>query len=402
MDLFEKKLKDRFLRYVMTDTRSDESSGTHPSSRKQFDLLRILKEELEKMGADEINVDDEHCYLYAKIFSNSDKILPKIGFIAHLDTSPEASGIVHPVLVEDYDGGDVGHLNVDAFPELKRYKGQTLIITDSTSLLGSDDKSGIAEIMTMAEFFLSHPEEEHGEIRIAFTPDEEIGEGSMFFDLDLFDADYAYTVDGGVIGEVSYENFNAASAKIDIRGRNVHPGEAFGKMINAARLAMEFDSMLPSRERPEDTRDHEGFFHLTDIEGDCSEARLSYIIRDHDRDLFEQKKSRIEEAAECLRKRYPDALIKVSMSDTYYNMKEKILPVMHIVDKVKESMESLGIEVLELPIRGGTDGATLSFKGLPCPNICAGGHNFHGIYEFVSLESMTKISRLLVNIASVC
>ena len=405
----------RFLRYVRIDTQSDEDSGTHPSSAKQLELARLLVSELSEMGA-ESTFDEEHGYIYCTIRENLPELAigddlagaPKIGFIAHMDTSPEASGAdVKPKIIEDYDGGDIvlgggdepRVLRPSDFPELLKYKGQTLITSDGTTLLGSDDKSGIAEIMTMAHYFLTHPEVKHGRICIAFTPDEEIGEGTLHFDLGKFGADYAYTVDGGELGELSFENFNAATAVIKVTGRNVHPGEAYGKMIHAARLAMEIDSKLPSKERPEMTRDHEGFFHITDMRGDASEASLVYIIRDHDAVLFGKKKETIEEVCREVEAAHPGAKIVCEIRDTYFNMIDKIRPHMEIVTRCEEAMRRCGITPKIEPIRGGTDGAMLSYRGLLCPNICAGGHNFHGVYEYVSCEAMGKITELLIELA---
>ncbi len=390
MDL-QNACKERFLRYVKVDTASDENSGTHPSTKGQFDLAHMLVDELKKLGADDIFFDEEHCYIYAVIKGRED--LPKIGFISHMDTSPDASGRgIKPQIHENYDGGDLGHIKVDEFPELNLYIGQTLITSDGSTLLGSDDKSGIAEIMTMVEYYMTERSEEHGDILVAFTPDEEIGEGTMFFDLDKFKADFAYTVDGGILGELSYENFNAASAIITINGKSVHPGEAYGKMVNALRVAGRIDSQIPSDMRPEVTREREGFFHLTDITGDNTKAVMKYIIRDHDMEKFEQKK-------ELMRKVCSDNGAYVDIKDTYYNMLSKIKPHMHIVERAKDAMKKVGVEPLIFPIRGGTDGAMLSFKGLPCPNICAGGHNFHGEYEFVSVQAMGKIVQILIEIA---
>lgn len=390
MDL-QNACKERFLRYVKVDTASDENSGTHPSTKGQFDLAHMLVDELKKLGADDIFFDEEHCYIYAVIKGREE--LPKIGFISHMDTSPDASGRgIKPQIHENYDGGDLGHIKVDEFPELNLYIGQTLITSDGSTLLGSDDKSGIAEIMTMVEYYMTESSEEHGDILVAFTPDEEIGEGTMFFDLDKFKADFAYTVDGGILGELSYENFNAASAIITINGKSVHPGEAYGKMVNALRVAGRIDSQIPSDMRPEVTREREGFFHLTDITGDNTKAVMKYIIRDHDMEKFEQKK-------ELMRKVCSDNGAYVDIKDTYYNMLSKIKPHMHIVERAKDAMKKVGVEPLIFPIRGGTDGAMLSFKGLPCPNICAGGHNFHGEYEFVSVQAMGKIVQILIEIA---
>ncbi len=416
---------EKFLRYVSVNTRSDESSGTHPSSVCQFDLARILVRELQDLGADEVFFDEEHCYIYSKIKASgvsdatgdsggaeasgsagaSGAALPKIGFIAHMDTSPEASGEnIRPQVIADYDGGEIRLsedrvLRPSEFPELSAYVGQTIITSDGTTLLGSDDKSGIAEIMTMVEYFLSHTEIPHGEICIAFTPDEEIGEGTEFFDIERFGADFAYTVDGGELGELSYENFNAASANIKVIGRNVHPGEAFGKMINASRLAMEIDSLLSADERPEKTRDRQGFYHLTDMQGDANEASIKYIIRDHDLELFTKKKETVAEVCREVQARYPGARVEAEIKDSYYNMLEKIKPRFEIVERAASAMRRCGVEPKFEPIRGGTDGAMLSYKGLLCPNLCAGGHNFHGVYEYVSCESMARITEILIEIA---
>lgn len=402
MDL-QQNVTNKFLRYVSIDTRSDENSGTHPSTPGQFDLAKVLVTELHELGCDEVFFDKEHCYIYSRIKASGEG-LPKIGFIAHMDTSPEASGTnVRPFLHQKYSGGEIflseGRvLDPVSFPELKQYVGQTLITTDGTTLLGADDKSGIAEIMAMAEYFLSHPQEKHGEICIAFTPDEEIGEGSDFFDIQRFGADFAYTVDGGVLGELSYENFNAASAEIRVTGRNVHPGDAYGKMIHASRLAMEIDSLLPSDERPEKTRDHQGFYHLTSMQGDTSEAILSYILRDHDAGLFEAKKATVREVCRRVEEKYPGAKIELEIKDSYFNMLEKIKPHFEIVERCASAMRRCGVEPKIEPIRGGTDGAMLSYKRLLCPNLCAGGHNFHGVYEYVSCESMAKIVQILIEI----
>ncbi|SCW32116.1 tripeptide aminopeptidase [Ruminococcaceae bacterium YRB3002] len=395
---------NRFLKYIAVDTSSSEETGTHPSTVKQHELAKLLYRELCSLGIPEEDVfyDVEHCYIYCRIRGSGD--YPAVGFISHMDTSPEASGAdIKPRFVENYDGGDIilspdRVLSPEDFPELSMYRGQTLITTDGTTLLGADDKAGIAEIMTMASYFVSHSETEHGDICIAFTPDEEIGEGVEFFDLKRFSAVYAYTVDGGVIGELSYENFNAASIEIRITGRNVHPGEAYNKMINALRVAEMIDSKIPDSERPDTTRDHEGFFHLTMLQGGPACATMKYIIRDHDRTLFEEKKDRIvsicnEAASET------GARIDHNLRDSYYNMREMIVPDnMFIVNRCVAAMERAGINPLIKPIRGGTDGAMLSYKGLICPNICAGGHNFHGVYEYISCQSMEKITDLLIEI----
>ena len=396
---------ERFLRYIAVETASDEESGLHPSTSGQFDLAKMLVTELLKMGIsrDDLFFDEEHCYIYARIRSNTDKKVPAIGFIAHMDTSPEASGKdVRPQFVFDYDGSDIDLkngkvLSPDIFPELLLYKGQTLITTDGCTLLGADDKAGIAEIMAMADFFIENTAAEHGDICIAFTPDEEIGEGTEFFDIDRFGADYAYTVDGGILGEISYENFIAAGATVTVRGCNVHPGEAKDKMINSQRLAMEIDHMLPDSERPETTKDREGFFHLCSISGDVNETVMKYIIRDHDKEKFEEKKTRLKNICKLISSKHPGADIDADISDTYYNMIDKIAPDhMYIVDNCKRAMKACGIDPIDVPVRGGTDGAMLSYKGLMCPNICAGGHNFHGIYEYISAESMERIAELLV------
>ncbi len=398
------EVTDRFLRYIKINTQSSEESGSHPSSSVQFDLAKVLTEDLKamKIPDEDIFFDVKHCYIYCKI--RGLQTLPKIGFIAHMDTSPEASGDnIKPQIVENYDGKDIrlGEgkvLSPDDFPELLQYTGQDLITTDGTTLLGSDDKSGIAEIMTMASYFMTHPEIEHGDICIAFTPDEEIGEGVEYFDAGRFDCDYAYTVDGGEIGELSYENFNAAAAVIAIQGRNVHPGEAYGKMINALRAAERIDSMIPDSERPETTREYEGFYHMTMLHGGPDCAMMKYIIRDHDKTLFEEKKDRIKSICDNVAEE-TGARVELMLTDSYYNMREKIVPDnMFIINNCVAAMERAGINPIIKPIRGGTDGAMLSYKGIPCPNICAGGHNFHGVYEYVSIESMEKITDLLIEI----
>lgn len=398
---------ERFLRYISVDTASSETSGKHPSTEGQFDLAKMIVTDLLKMGIsrDDLYFDEEHCYIYAVLKSNTSKDIPAVGFISHMDTSPEASGKdVRPQFVFDYDGDDIELkngkvLSPSVFPELLLYKGQTLITTDGETLLGADDKAGIAEIMAMIDHFIENSDIEHGDICIAFTPDEEIGEGTEFFDIERFGAELAYTVDGGILGEISYENFNAASANITVKGCNVHPGEAKDKMINSQRIALEIDSSLPDNERPEATCDREGFFHLCYMSGDVSETVMKYIIRDHDKEKFEEKKSRIRKICEDIAALHPGCEITADISDTYYNMLEKIAPDnMFIVDTCKRAMKNIGIEPIDVPVRGGTDGAMLSFKGLPCPNICAGGHNFHGVYEYISVESMDKIAELLVGI----
>jgi len=401
------KTLERFLRYIRVGTSSSETAGTHPSTEGQFELAKILVTELLSMGIpkDDIFFDEEHCYVYALIRSNAGDDLPSTGFIAHMDTSPEASGEnIRPQVIFDYDGGDITLsegkiLSPAMFPELLLYKGKTLVTTDGTTLLGSDDKSGIAEIMAMAEYLMTNKDIRHGDIRIAFTPDEEIGEGTMFFDTERFRSGPAYTVDGGRLGEISYENFNAASAVITVNGINVHPGEAYGKMINSQLVAMEIATRLPKDQRPDNTRDREGFFHLCSIEGDVSKTVMRYIIRDHDRSKFEEKKSLITAVCGEVEGIYEGVEIKADIKDTYYNMRDIMEPDnMFIVEKVIRAMEDLGITPVIEPVRGGTDGAVLSYRGLPCPNICAGGHNFHGVYEYVCVESMDKIADLLISV----
>ena len=396
---------ERFLRYVSFATQSDEESASFPSTPGQAVLAQQLVSELRELGLP-ADFDEKSGCVYAHIEANCEG-KPAVGFISHLDTSPEAPGDgVKPRFVEDYDGGDIilsaqqgVVLSPAVFPELLRYKGETLIVTDGTTLLGSDDKSGIAEIMTLAQELVLHPEISHGRICIAFTPDEEIGGGIDRFDLERFGADFAYTVDGGALGELEYECFNAASARVTVRGVNVHTGEAKGKMKNASRIAMEFDSLLPAGERPELTEGYEGFFHLESIRGSVESAELLYLIRDHDRQRFEEKKSLMTAIASELNQRFGADTVTVEISDTYRNMKEKICPDnMFLIDNAAKAMRRLGIEPLIQPIRGGTDGANLSWRGLPCPNLCAGGHNFHGKYEYVSTRSMELIAELLVGL----
>ncbi len=402
------KTIDNFLRYVKIDTCSDEESVSMPSTMKQHNLASVLVEELNAMGAGDITYDKEHCYIYASIpASEGCEQSPVLGFIAHMDTSPAVSGTdVKPRIVEQYNGGDIVLnekenivLKVEDFPEIKKYMGQDLIVTDGTTLLGADDKGGIAEIMAMAEYFLTHPKEKHGKIRIGFTPDEEIGRGADYFDVKLFGADFAYTVDGGALGELEYENFNAAGAKLHVYGRNVHPGSAKGKMKNAILIAQEFQNQLPVFQNPMYTEQYEGFFHLDSINGSVEEVRADYIIRDHDKTLFEQKKEMFLNAAAFLNLKYGEGTIEVDLRDSYYNMKEVIVPHMHLINNAAEAMKELGIEPKVTPIRGGTDGARLSFMGLPCPNLCAGGENFHGKYEYACVQSMEKITELLIKIA---
>ena len=396
---------DRFIKYAKIDTESDENNSETPSTKKQFDLARVVEQEMKEMGLEDISLDDK-CYLMATLPANCDKDLPTIGFIAHFDTSPDMSGKnVNPQIVEDYDGKDI-LLNKEEnivmspndFPELLDYVGEDLIVTDGTTLLGADDKAGIAEIMNAMQYLIDHPEIKHGKIRIGFTPDEEIGRGADHFDVEKFGAEWAYTMDGSVLGELEYENFNAAAAKIAIQGRNVHPGYAKDKMINALHVANELVGMLPVNERPEYTTGYEGFFHLIEMSGSVDEASVAYIIRDHDHDLFERRKEQMQQAVDFLNTKYPGVL-KLEMRDQYYNMREKVEPVKHIVDLAFRSMEALDIKPIVKPIRGGTDGARLSYMGLPCPNVFAGGVNFHGRFEFLPIKSLEKASEVVVKIA---
>lgn len=398
------KVQDKFLRYVSVWTTSDESSSTHPSSLHELDLSRMLVDELKAMGIKDASLD-ENGYVMASIPSNVEDDVPAVGFIAHVDTAPDASGRdIKPQIIPDYDGKDIPlkgvpglSLKVSDFPEMLDYKGQTMITTDGTTLLGADDKAGVAEIMVAAEYIMTHPEFRHGPVKIGFTPDEEIGCGVDYFDVKKFGADYAYTMDGGALGELEYENFNAASAKIRIQGCNIHPGYAKGKMTNAILVAMELNSLLPVEQRPEYTCDYEGFFHITGISGSVEEASVSYIVRDHDRDLFEKKKKLIISVVEFINKKYGD-IATLELKDQYYNMREQVEPHFHIVEKAKKAMEMAGIKPKVQPIRGGTDGARLSFMGLPCPNIFAGGHNFHGKLEFVPVGNMEKAVEVIKNI----
>lgn len=400
------KILDRFLRYVSVDTQSDENSESQPSSAKQLDLLRMLRDELTAMGVEATL--DEYGYVMATLPSNIDRKMPVVGFIAHVDTSPDASGAnVRPQIIENYDGGDIAlkgvpglFLKPSEFPELLAHKGETIITTDGTTLLGADDKAGVAEIMNAVQYMVEHPEFKHGEIRIGFTPDEEIGRGVVKFDVKKFGAEYAYTMDGGEVGELEFENFNAASAKIHIQGRNVHPGYAKGKMKNAILIGMELNSLLPVQQRPEFTEGYEGFFHIISFKGSVEEADFGYIIRDHDRAKFEEKKEVIGKCVAFINEKYGEGTASLEVKDQYYNMRQQVEPYYFIVEKAVKAMEMEGIEVRIQPIRGGTDGANLSFKGLPCPNIFAGGLNFHGKMEFAPLESIEKASRVVLNIIS--
>lgn len=396
---------DRFIKYARIDTQSDENSTQTPSTQKQFNLAKEVEKEALEMGLTDVSLDN-NCYLMATLPANTKKDVPVIGFIAHFDTSPDMSGEkVTPRIVKAYDGKDIllnessgVVLSPTYFPELLYHVGEDLIVTDGNTLLGADDKAGIAEIMNAMQYLIEHPEIEHGKIRIAFTPDEEIGRGADKFDVAKFGAHWAYTMDGSEVGELEYENFNAASAKIEIQGRNVHPGYAKGKMINALHVANELVAMLPEKERPEHTEGYEGFFHLIGINGTVDEAKVSFIIRDHDRLKFEARKRLMNEVVEGLNKRY-DNRLTLDMKDQYYNMKEKIEPVMHVIEYAFRAMEAVGVKPNIKPIRGGTDGARLSFMGLPCPNIFAGGMNFHGRYEFLPIPSLRKASEVIVKIA---
>ncbi len=394
---------DRFLRYVKFDTQSDDETNMTPSTPGQMEFAKYLKGELEQMHLEDISLD-ENGYLMATLPANCDKEVPVVGFIAHLDTAPDMSGKhVNPRIV-NYKGGDIVLneeqkivLSPEEFPEMLNYLGQDLIVTDGTTLLGADDKAGIAEIISAVAYLQAHPEIKHGKIRIAFNPDEEIGKGAHKFDVERFGCDFAYTMDGGAIGELEYENFNAAGAKITIKGRNVHPGTAKHKMVNSIRVANQFIAMLPRWETPEHTEGYEGFYHLVGINGTVEETTLHYIIRDHDRSRFESRKREIEHLVAKTNEEFPGSCT-AEINDQYYNMREKIEPVMHIITLAEEAMREAGIEPHVQPIRGGTDGAQLSFKGLPCPNIFAGGENFHGRYEYVAIQSMEKATDVIVNI----
>ena len=398
---------EKFIKYVKIDTQSrEELSDKVPSTEKQRDLALVLYQELKEMGASQVRYDEEHSYVYAVIPSNLDKEVPAIGFIAHMDTSDAVSGTnVNPRFIENYDGEDIvlneeKHIvtHVHDFPMLKDCKRKPLIVTDGTTLLGGDDKAGVAEIMTMAEYFLSHPEVKHGKICIGFTPDEEVGNGVEYFDIKGFGADYAYTVDGGELGDMSYECFHAASARVTVHGKSVHPGTAKNVMKNAIKLAYEFISMLPDKECPECTEGYEGFYHVTDIKGTVEEATVDFIIRDHDRAIFEKRKEVIAQAAEKLNKVYGETIFEVEIKDSYHNMKEMIEKEMHVVDNLKEAMLKAGVTPKVSPIRGGTDGARLSYEGLLCPNLCTGSEGHHGRNEFACMEDMEKIVEILKQI----
>ena len=395
---------DRFLRYISIDTQSDENSESQPSTEKQLNLLKLLCDELNAMGVEATL--DKYGYVMGAIPSNIDKKVPAIGFISHVDTSPDALGKdIKPQIIKDYNGSDIAlkgvkglHLMPEEFPELLSYKGQTLITTDGTTLLGADDKAGVAEIMNAVQYIVEHPEFKHGKICIGFTPDEEIGRGVVKFDVKKFGANYAYTIDGGEIGEIEFENFNASSAKIHIQGRNVHPGYAKNKMKNAILIASELNSMLPVEQRPEYTEGYDGFFHIISFNGTVEQADIVYIIRDHNSDKFKDKKKLLENCCDFINKKYGEGTLSIKLKDQYRNMREEVEPHYHIVEKAIKAMEMEGIKPKIQPIRGGTDGANLSFMGLPCPNIFAGGHNFHGKMEFVPLESMQAASKVILNI----
>ena len=397
---------DRFLKYVTFDTQSDESTGVTPSTAKQMVFAQYLKTELEELGLEDISLD-ENGYLFATLPANVEREIPTIGFIAHMDTSPDMSGEnVSPRIVEKYEGGDIVLSEADyiilspsQFPELKDHVGEDLIVTDGHTLLGADDKAGIAEIVAAVAYLKAHPEIEHGKIRIGFNPDEEIGLGAHKFDVEKFGCKWAYTMDGGEVGELEFENFNAAAAKVHVKGRNVHPGYAKNKMINSMLVANEFVAMLPADETPATTDGYEGFFHLVGMEGEVESSTLSYIIRDHDREKFEARKSFIKVCADRLNEKYGADTVTVELKDQYYNMRQQVEPLMHIIDIAFAAMKEAGVEPKVKAIRGGTDGAQLSFKGLPCPNIFAGGLNFHGRYEFVPVQSIEKAMNVIVKIA---
>lgn len=403
------KIIDRFISYVTIDTESDPNSDTTPSTAKQWDLANKLVDELKAMGMQDVTID-ENAYIMATLPSNVEHEVPTIGFVSHFDTTPDFTGAnVNPQIIENYDGKDIV-LNAEQnivlspsyFEDLLLYKGQTLITTDGTTLLGADDKAGITEIMTAMEHLINHPEIKHGKVRVGFTPDEEIGRGAHKFDVDKFGAEWAYTMDGSQIGELEYENFNAAGAKVTFKGKSVHPGYAKGKMINSMLLASQFIAKLPENEVPERTTDYEGFFHVHHLNGSLEESSVELIIRDHDKDKFEARKRMIYSIADEFNasylKQFGENICEVVIKDQYYNMKEKVTPVFHIVEIAEQAMKELGIEPLIKPIRGGTDGSQLSYKGLPCPNIFAGGHNFHGKYEYVPVESMVKATEVIVKI----
>lgn len=399
-------LTERFLKYVSFNTTSDENTKMTPSTPGQMIFAQYLVEELKSIGLQDVDLD-KNGYIMATLPANTDKEIPTIGFISHMDTSPDMSGKnVKARIVENYDGNDillneekVIVLETEKYPEILQYKGQDIIVTDGTTLLGADDKAGIAEIVSAMEYLIAHPEIKHGKIRVGFTPDEEIGQGADHFDVPKFGAEWAYTLDGGEIGELEFENFNAAAAKITFKGLNVHPGYAKHKMLNSMRVAHQFVSMLPRHETPEHTEKYEGFYHLVGMEGTVEQSSLSYIIRDHDRDRFERRKKEIQHITNKINAEFGEGTATLELRDQYYNMREKVEPVMHIVDLAFEAMESVGVKPNVKPIRGGTDGSRLSYEGLPCPNIFAGGHNFHGRFEYVPVQSMEKAMMVVVKIA---
>ena len=399
-------LTERFLNYVSFTTTSDENTNMTPSTPGQMIFAKFLVEELKSIGLQEVEVD-KNGYIMATLPANTDKQVPTIGFIAHMDTSPDMTAKhVKPRIVANYDGNDILLndeklivLETEKYPEILQYKGQDIIVSDGTTLLGADDKAGLAEIVTAMEYLLAHPEIKHGKIRIGFTPDEEIGQGADHFDVPKFGAEWAYTIDGGEIGELEFENFNAAAAKINFQGLNVHPGYAKHKMLNSMRVAYQFASMLPRHETPEHTEKYEGFYHLVGMEGTVEKSSLSYIIRDHDRDRFERRKKEMQHLVNKINAEFGEGTATLELRDQYYNMREKVEPVMHVVDLAFEAMEAVGVKPNVKPIRGGTDGARLSYEGLPCPNIFAGGHNFHGRFEYVPVQSMEKAMMVIVKIA---
>ena len=400
------ELIERFVSYVTIDSESDPNSKTTPSTQKQWDIANKLVQELKDMGLKDVSID-EHAYIMATVPSNVEHPVPSIGFISHFDTSPDFTGKdVKPQIIENYDGKDILLnkeqniiLSPDYFEDLLMYKGQTLITTDGTTLLGADDKAGVTEIMTAVKYLVEHPEIKHGDIKIGFTPDEEIGRGAHKFDVKKFAAEWAYTMDGSQVGELEYENFNAAGAQVKITGKIVHPGYAKGKMINSMYIAQDFINSLPRLETPEHTEGRQGFFHLTKIEGEVDETRINYIIRDHDKEHFEARKKVMLDLAKEINEQHGREAVSIEIKDQYFNMREKVEPVMHIVDIAEQAMKELNIEPLIKPIRGGTDGSQLSYMGLPCPNIFAGGHNFHGRYEYVPVESMIKATQVIIKIA---
>ncbi len=403
MERPEDRVIERFLKYVSFETTSDENSGTTPSSSKELALAEYITEELKKIGLSDVRMDDKG-YVYAVLPASEGVDAPCIGFISHMDTSPDAPGADIKPQIISYEGGDIvqkngGVISVSDFPFLEGYKGQELIITDGTTLLGADDKAGIAEIVTAMEMLIADPSIKHGRIAIGFTPDEEIGCGADYFDVKGFGAEYAYTVDGGALGELEYENFNAAAAVVEFHGLNIHPGSAKNKMKNAALMAAEYVSLLPAAETPAHTEGYEGFYHVQEISGDETSAKVKMIIRDHDMDIFTRRKETVAKLAELINFRYGEGSAVCTIKDSYYNMKEKILPVMHVIERAEKAMKAADVEPKTVPIRGGTDGARLSFEGLPCPNLSTGGENFHSVKEFVSVPAMKKMVQVIVNIA---